>query len=97
MNIIVDDANSTKERSTDADNALTSIQSEMAVIQDMNSQIATAAEQQTHVASEINESVVSINDLAKDTQSASESNQAAALHLNKVSQSLKESVIIFKV
>ena len=53
MSVIVADANSTKEYSANADSALSSIQNEMSVIQDMNAQIATAAEQQTHVASEL--------------------------------------------
>jgi len=97
MNIIVSDANNTKERSVEADGSLSFIQEAMGVIQDMNSQIATAAEEQTHVASEINESVVAINDLAKSTHSASENNQQAAIHLNDVAQSLKESVVIFKI
>jgi methyl-accepting chemotaxis protein len=97
MNIIVLDAQSTKNKSTDASQALTSIQGDINMIQDMNSQIATAAEEQTHVASEINQSVVAINDLAKSTHEASISNKETSDHLNNVALSLKESVVTFKI
>jgi len=97
MNVIVDDAENTKGKSSEASQALTSIQNSITVIQDMNCQIATAAEQQTHVASEINESVVAINDLAKSTHETSSNNKDVAGHLNSVSLSLKESVVTFKI
>jgi len=97
MNVIVSDAQNTKDKSTDASQALTSIQESINVIQDMNSQIATAAEEQTHVASEINQSVVAINDLAKSTHEASSNNKETASHLNSVALSLKESVVTFKI
>ena len=97
MDIIVSDAQNTKEKSTEASQALTSIQESINVIQDMNSQIATAAEEQTHVASEINESVVAINDLAKSTHEASDNNKQVADHLNDVALTLKESVVTFKI
>ena len=97
MNVIVSEANNTKEKSSEASQALNSIQEAITVIQDMNSQIATAAEQQTHVASEINESVVAINDLAKSTHQASNNNKEVAGHLNEVSQTLKASVVTFKI
>ncbi|MFT2112075.1 methyl-accepting chemotaxis protein [Marinomonas sp. 2405UD68-3] len=97
MNVIVSDAQNTKGKSTDASQALISIQESINVIQEMNIQIATATEEQTHVASEINQSVVAINDLAKFTHKASSNNKEISGHLNKVAQSLKESVVTFKI
>lgn len=97
MGVIVTDAQKTKEKSTDVNRSLASILQSINVIQDMNTQIATAAEEQTHVASEINESVVAINDLAKYTHQTSNDNKEIANHLRDVAQSLKEAIVIFKL
>lgn len=58
-----------------ADLALTEINKAVTRIKDMNTQIATAAEQQGAVADEINRNIVSINDLS--TQSAHGAQQTA--------------------
>ncbi|WP_076419847.1 methyl-accepting chemotaxis protein [Colwellia sp. UCD-KL20] len=97
MDVIVSDAQQTKEKSTEVNLSLQSIQHSINVIQDMNTQIATAAEEQTHVASEINETVVAINDLAKYTHEKSSNNKEIATHLKEVAQSLKETIVIFKL
>jgi len=97
MRVIVTDANTTKEKAASANSALESIKESISVIQDMNNQIATAAEEQTHVAGEINMSVVAINDLAKLTHTGSSNNKSIATHLYGVAQSLKNTVVIFKV
>lgn len=97
MHVIVTDANATKDKAASANSALESIKESINVIQDMNNQIATAAEEQTHVAGEINMSVVAINDLAKITHEGSNNNKSIATHLHGVAQSLKKTVVIFKV
>jgi methyl-accepting chemotaxis protein len=97
MHVIVDDANSTKDKAFSANEALDAIKSSVVTIQEMNDQIATAAEEQTHVSNEINVSVVSINDLAKMTHEGSNLNKDRANKLYEVAQSLKETVVVFKV
>lgn len=87
----------TSDKSDEAKNALQSIRDAVSIIQDMNVQIATAAEEQTHVASEINVSIVEINDLAKMTYESSNMNKDMASHLSKLSVTLDKSVDVFKL
>lgn len=61
--------------------ALETIQSSVSEIQGMNSQIATAAEEQSVVASQINESVSDFNVLAGKTQEGSSKNRELASEL----------------
>jgi methyl-accepting chemotaxis protein len=91
------DARQTVARSQDANQALEAIRSSVGVIQDMNCQIATATEQQTLVAAEINKSVVGINDLAKSTFDDSESNTVQAKQLLLAAQTLNKSVEVFRL
>jgi methyl-accepting chemotaxis protein len=92
-----EDAQRTVSRSEDANQALEAIRSSVVVIQDMNNQIAIAAEQQTMVADEINASVVSINDLAKSTFDSSESNTEQAEQLLSAAKTLNTSVEVFRL
>ncbi|MFT5806276.1 MAG: methyl-accepting chemotaxis protein [Moritella dasanensis] len=66
------DAKVTSSKTSEAQTALSAILNSVSVIQDMNNQIATAAEQQNHVAADINRSVVELNDSAKQSYSDSE-------------------------
>lgn len=76
--------------------ALNTITDSVATIRIMNEQIATAAEQQNIVASEMSKSVLSISDGAKImVESAKESNSAAA-YLNDLAVSLTTIVKKFK-
>lgn len=97
MNVIVSDVANTKKQSAIANEALTSIQDSITTIQGMNMQIATAAEQQSQVAAEINMSIVAINELAKSTHKVSSETKDTAVHLSDVANRLKESVVIFKI
>ena len=78
MNNNMKDAEATAEKSNSASEALQSIRDSVSIIEDMNAQIATAAQEQTHVASEINVSIVEVNDLAKATYKNSNSNKVIA-------------------
>lgn len=91
------DASKTGKRSGDADQALSTIGHSTTQIQDMNSQIAIAAEQQTSVAETINISIVEINDLAKATFDNSEENTSLAKELSVVASNLKSSVGEFRL
>ena len=91
------DVKATAEKSDSANQALQSIRESVVVIQNMNDQIATAAEEQTHVASEINVSIVAINDLAKGTYETTDSNKKMAADLIDVASQLDKSVEVFKL
>lgn len=97
MNVNVTDAQTTLSLSDDANKALEAICASVSTIQDMNNQIATAAEEQTHVAAEINASIVEINDLARSTFDCSEQNSNSANKLNQISESLTKSVDVFRL
>ncbi|EJL6401037.1 methyl-accepting chemotaxis protein [Vibrio navarrensis] len=76
--------------------ALETIQSSVSEIQGMNSQIATAAEEQSVVASQINESVSDLNVLAGKTQEGSSKNRELASQLKGNAVRLEEQVNQFK-
>ena len=87
----------TGAKSSEANQALVVIGSEAISIQDMNSQIATAAEEQSTVAETINVSIVEIHGLAKNTFDSSEQNKQLAEGLANIARELNNSVDAFKV
>ena len=97
MNVNVQHAKNTLKKSEQANHALESIQQSVSTIQDMNTQIATAAEEQTLVAAEINTSVVDINMLAKRTFDHSGSSASLAKDLTNAAMSLDKMVSEFSV
>ncbi|MFC1234012.1 methyl-accepting chemotaxis protein [Vibrio sp. F74] len=97
MEVNVHDARSTSEKSDSANDALQAIRDSVSIILDMNNQIATAAEEQTHVAAEINVNVVEINDIAKSTFDRSKNNTRMAMQLTDIASSLNQSVDSFKL
>ncbi|MCM5511068.1 methyl-accepting chemotaxis protein [Vibrio sp. SCSIO 43169] len=82
--------------SKQATSALETIQASVSEIQDMNTQIVTAAEEQSIVASQINESVSDLNELAGKTHEGSSKNRALANQLKVNSECLEEQVDQFK-
>ena len=93
----MNDAQVTADKSASANEALQAIQESVAVIRDMNTQIATAAEEQTHVAGDINVNVVTINDIAKGTCASSNEAAQMAQSLAAIASSLHQSVAAFKL
>jgi len=91
------DAQETADKSDNANNALQSIRDAVAIIEEMNAQIATSSEEQTHVSSEINTSIVEINDLAKVTFESSNNNKDMSTNLTNLALSLDKSVDVFKL
>jgi methyl-accepting chemotaxis protein len=72
------------QQALEAGNALAEITSAVAQMRESNTQIAVAAEQQSHVAEEMNRAVVSIRDVTENTvqqtvESATTSNELATL------------------
>lgn len=82
---------------TKARDALNAILDSVGQIQDMNTQIATAAEEQNAVAQEINQSVIEVNTLAKATNENAGSTEKSTQKLSVVVESLAEITSKFKI
>ena len=83
---------STSTKSNEANQALEAINHSIEQIQDMNNQIATAAEEQTVVAEEICASIVSLNDMSKGTFDNAGNNSKLAESLQKSASALNHCV-----
>ena len=80
-----------------AGDALTEIARTVAIIQEMNPQIAAAAEEQSLVAEEINRSVLKVRDVSEQTAAASEQTAAASIELARLGTDLQQCVGRFKI
>lgn len=85
------------EKASVAGKSLDSIAKSVATINNMNTQIASAAEQQSAVSEEINQNVVSINDIAMSSLDTSVANANASDELSAVAMRLQTLVSQFKV
>ncbi|WP_430461895.1 methyl-accepting chemotaxis protein [Thalassolituus sp. LLYu03] len=85
------------ERVRDASNALQTIYTNISSINDLNTQIATAAEEQSYAAEEINRNVVRVNDLASSSKSQAEQAALASAELAKLASRLNQTVEKFVV
>ncbi|MDG3086362.1 methyl-accepting chemotaxis protein [Vibrio hannami] len=90
-------AEQTLSKSSEASESLDLIEQRIRLIQEMNNQIATAAEEQSSVTADINENVVTVNDLAASTASDVQENVSTADKLNSMATSLREAVKMFRV
>jgi methyl-accepting chemotaxis protein len=91
------DADVGAQQATKAGEALENILREVITINDMATQIATAAEQQTHVAEEMNQNIININTIATESsQGADETLDATANIVDKVEE-LRATATQFKV
>ncbi|WP_219266445.1 methyl-accepting chemotaxis protein [Pseudomonas sp. Xaverov 259] len=81
----------------DAGDALAAIARTVSIIQEMNPQIAAAAEQQSAVAEEINRSVLKVRDVTEQTAAASEETAAASAQLTRLSLDLQTLVGKFRL
>ena len=85
------------ELTRDAGDALAAIARTVSVIQEMNPQIAAAAEEQSAVAEEINRSVLRVRDVSEQTAAASEETATASVQLTKLSLDLQTLVGRFRL
>lgn len=90
-------ASLTHEHAQEAGAELAAITRTVSEIQAMNIQIATAAEEQSAVAEEINVNVDNVNNIADQSAAAVEETSASALELARLSQSLQSLVARFKI
>jgi len=85
------------ERAAEAGTSLETITKSVAVISDMNVQIASAAEQQGAVAEEINRNIVSISEIAKKSTTGADKIASSSVELNGLATELRGLVKKFKV
>ncbi len=90
-------ANSAVEYATKAGHSLSTIAGVVENINDMSTQIASAAEEQSAVAEEINRNIVSISDMAEQTAAGTENTAAASNELAQLATQLQGLVEQFRV
>lgn len=88
---------STVEQAATADQSLQAISKSVDIISVMNTQIATAANQQSAVAEEINCNLTQIQTVSDQTSLSSDKTAAASGELSKLSEQLNQLVRQFKV
>jgi methyl-accepting chemotaxis protein len=84
-------------KSEEARAALQSIETAVGEINDMNVQIASAAEEQSAVAEEINRNVVAIRDISRQTTAGVQQTAGSSQNLLQVARQLQSLVNEFKV
>ena len=84
------------EHAGNAGQALEEIVTAVGVITDMNAQVATAAEEQSVVAEEINRNVSQISEVSTQNAAASEQVAASSADLAKLAEQLRQMVAVFK-
>jgi len=90
-------AQSAVEHAVKAGTALTTIAGVVEGINDMSTQIASAAEEQSVVAEEINRNIVSITDMAEQTAAGTENTASASDELAQLATQLQDMVGQFRV
>lgn len=90
-------AGETSRLATEAENELKNILESMNHIMDVNSSVASATEQQTQVAEEINRNVVTINDLASESAQRSGSISEISSSLESYAAELRQQTARFRV
>ncbi|MUH71146.1 methyl-accepting chemotaxis protein [Psychrosphaera haliotis] len=85
------------QRAGEAGEKLVSITQDVKSIMDMNTQIATAIEQQSKVAEEVNQNVVAIRDVADDSFQRAKENAASSENISKQAVILHSFIDKYKV
>lgn len=85
------------EQANAAGTALQSITEAVSHISDMNTQIATASEEQASVAEEINKNITSVNDLGHRTANGANETTASSEELARLAAGLQSLISQFKV
>jgi len=96
MNRSAERATSTKEPAEEALEALEQITAAVGRIQEMNDQIAASVTQQSSVAEDINQSVLTISSAADQTATGSEQTLQANVELSQLGQELHDASSAFK-
>lgn len=97
MNVSRDQSQMTVDQSKKAGEALSAINDSVNIINDMNHQIASAAEEQTKVSESINQNVTEISNIISDVAHGVEETAEATGKLSEQGKRLGELVFHFKV
>jgi methyl-accepting chemotaxis protein len=84
------------EQAASSGEALANINTKIAIVQDMNSQIASAAEEQTTVANEINRNIHNISAISEQTSGGTKKTSISCNDLLALAEQLKQTVGHFK-
>ncbi len=90
-------ASATVEKTRAAERALASIRQEVGAINDMNAQIASASEEQSSVAEEVNLNISRIHDATVETSAGSEQVAGSSRDLAVLSGQLESRVSLFRI
>jgi methyl-accepting chemotaxis protein len=90
-------AQTSVEQAASAGASLEAITNRVATINEMNAQIATAAEEQTSVAEEINRKIVSIAHVSDETSEGAHQTAVASEELAQLARNLEQIVVRFKL
>ena len=90
-------AQSTVEQTQHAATALQRIRDQVSALTDMNNQIASASEEQSSVAAEVNQNIERINAATQASSSGSEQVAAASRDLAQLAEQLTKRVGVFRV
>ena len=90
-------ANKGTEMAREAAESLDAIARAVSSINEMNTQIAAAAEEQTTVSEEINKSVVNISQISEQTANGAEQTTSASTDLSRLASDLQQLVGQFKI
>jgi len=85
------------EQAKDAADSLEAIARAVATINEMNTMIASAAEEQSATAEEMNRGIVNINELTQNTSTGAEQTTASSQELSKLAIQLQSLVAQFKI
>ena len=83
--------------SDDADKALRDINESVAVMNEMATQIATAAEEQSQVAEQINQSVITVRDISSESLASADDSAASSNQLSSLASGLQKLVARFSI
>ena len=97
IQINLDNAKLTAIKSRDVNNILEEVRRSISIIQDMNDQVATSAEQQAIVVGEVNQCITGINNIAKTAFDSAGSNTKRATELLNIAAALNKSIEVFKL
>ena len=86
-----------EQQAKEAADSLEAITRAVSTINEMNTQIASAAEQQTATANEMNRNIVNINEVSELTSQGSDQTTSAANELAKLASDLQQLVNQFKI
>jgi len=85
------------QQAANTSDALRKIEDSVSIITDMNVQIATSTEEQSHVTEELNRSIVNINDVSKKTAEGATKTQQIGSHIEEKFNELNNLLGHFKI